>query len=248
MRYFIELSYNGRAYHGWQIQPNAITVQEVIEKALSKLLRQDITIVGAGRTDAGVHATQMFAHFDVNHSIDDQLAYRLNAFLPKDIAIHDIFRVTDEAHARFDALSRTYIYKVSQNKNVFSYDFAYALGNALDIDKMNEACDILYVYKDFKCFSKAHTDVKAYNCEIMSANWKSDDGQLFFTIKADRFLRNMVRAIVGTMINIGTGKLEVDDLHHIIKSKNRGEAGYSVPAHGLYLNKIEYPLSIRISN
>ncbi len=248
MRYFIVLSYNGSEYHGWQIQPNAITVQEVIEDAFTKLLRYDIAIVGAGRTDAGVHASQMVAHFDVSQPIDDNLIFKLNSFLPKDIAIHDIYNVTDEAHARFDALSRTYIYKIAQYKNVFNYDFAYALGNTLDLDKMNEACQILYTYNDFQCFSKVHTDVKTYHCTIMLASWTSIDGEIHFTIKADRFLRNMVRAIVGTMINIGLGKLEVNDLHHIIQSKNRGEAGYSVPAHGLYLTQIEYPKTIRPHN
>lgn len=246
MRYFIELSYNGKAYHGWQIQPNAISVQEVLEDALSKLLRSKISIMGAGRTDAGVHASQMFAHFDTDSLIEDRLVFKLNSFLPDDIAIYNIFQVSYEAHTRFDALSRTYIYKISQQKNVFNTEFTYALNNHLDIDAMNEACEILLKYKDFQCFSKVHTDVKTYNCSIMFAQWKCKDDQLLFTIKADRFLRNMVRAIVGTMVNIGLGKMDVENLHDIIKSKDRGEAGFSVPAHGLYLTKIEYPNSIYI--
>lgn len=240
LRYFIELSYNGKSYHGWQIQPNAITVQEVLEHALSTVLQSKISIMGAGRTDAGVHASQMFAHFDFDESLDDNLVFKLNSFLPDDIAVHAVFQVNDETHARFNALSRTYIYKISQKKNVFNSDFAYSLYNHLDIDAMNLACDILLEYNDFQCFSKAHTDVKTYYCKIMFAQWDYIEDQLVFTIKADRFLRNMVRAIVGTMVNIGLGKMKAEDLHSIIKSKNRSEAGFSVPAHGLYLTKIEY--------
>lgn len=246
MRYFIELSYNGKAYHGWQIQPNATTVQETIEKALSTLLGNPTPIVAAGRTDAGVHALQMFAHFDTQTKFDNsQLCYKLNAFLPKDIAIHDIFEVSPEAHARFDAISRSYIYRISTVKNVFSYDFAYQLKRDLDLDKMNLACQILYDYTDFKCFSKSKTDVKTYNCDIQYANWFKKEGELIFEITANRFLRNMVRAIVGTCVEIGLGKLQVEDMHHIIKSKDRGKAGYSVPGHGLYLSKIEYPKTLK---
>ncbi len=244
LRYFIELSYNGKAYHGWQIQPNAISVQQVIEEALSKILQSNISIMGAGRTDAGVHASQMYAHFDYDKTIDNNLVFKLNSFLPNDIAIHDVFQVKDETHARFDALSRTYIYKISQQKNVFNFDYAYTLNNNLDVDAMNEACNILLKYKDFQCFSKVHTDVKTYYCNIMFAEWTINGHELFFTIKADRFLRNMVRAIVGTMINIGLGKMNVENLHDVIKSKDRGKAGFSVPAHGLYLTKIEYPNTI----
>ena len=246
LRYFIELSYNGKAYHGWQIQPNAVTVQEVLENALSKLLRSSISVMGAGRTDAGVHASQMFVHFDTDNLVEDKLVFKLNSFLPNDIAIHKIFQVNDEAHTRFDALSRTYIYKISQQKSVFNYDFTYSFHHHLDMDAMNDACQILLEYKDFQCFSKVHTDVKTYHCNIMLAQWKCENDQLFFTIKADRFLRNMVRAIVGTMMNIGLGKMNIEDLHNIIKSKDRGKAGFSVPAHGLYLTKIEYPNTITI--
>jgi tRNA pseudouridine38-40 synthase len=245
LRYFIELSYNGKSYHGWQIQPNAISVQEVLEHSLSKLLNASISLMGAGRTDSGVHASQMFAHFDTNNLVDGNLVFKLNSFLPNDIAIHDIFQVNDDAHARFDALSRTYVYKISQQKNVFNSEFAYALHKDLDVDVMNKACRILSEYNDFQCFSKVHTDVKTYHCNIMLARWELKDDQLLFTIKADRFLRNMVRAIVGTMVNIGLGKVQVMDLHDIIKSKDRGEAGFSVPAHGLYLTKIEYPNTIK---
>ena len=245
LRYFIELSYNGKAYHGWQIQPNAISVQEVIENALSTILQNKISIMGAGRTDAGVHASQMFAHFDFDNRLDDNLVFKLNSFLPGDIAIHAISQVNDEAHARFDALSRTYMYKISTKKNVFNSDFAYSLYNNLDVEAMNLASSMLLKYNDFQCFSKVHTDVKTYHCTIKFAHWDYIEDQLIFTIKADRFLRNMVRAIVGTMVNIGLGKMKAEDLHDIIKSKDRSEAGFSVPAHGLYLTHIEYPNTIK---
>jgi len=247
LKYFIEFSYNGKAYHGWQNQPNAISVQEVLEQALSTLLQCDISVMGAGRTDAGVHASQMFAHFNVERDLDvEDLVYKLNSFLPKDIAISDVFLVQAEAHARFDALSRTYRYKIATSKNVFDYDFAYQLQLPLDIEVMNEACKILFQYKDFQCFSKSNTDVKTYNCVIKEAYWTKKSNELIFTITADRFLRNMVRAIVGTMVNIGLGKLRPEDLHDIISSKNRSKAGFSVPAHGLFLEEIKYPESIKI--
>ncbi len=247
MRYFIELSYNGKAYHGWQNQPNAISVQEVLEDALSALLKEKIVIIGAGRTDTGVHAKQMFAHFDTTiEFLLDKLKYKLNSFLPKDIAVHNIFKVIDEAHARFDAISREYIYRISLHKKVFSFNDSYYLKQELDVNKMNDAAKILFEYENFKCFSRSNTDVKTYNCNIKKAKWVFEDDELVFKIKADRFLRNMVRAIVGTMINIGTSKIEVDYLHDIIKSKDRSQAGASVPGHALYLNKIEYSKSIKI--
>jgi tRNA pseudouridine38-40 synthase len=246
LRYFIELSYNGKNYHGWQNQPNAISVQEVIEKALSTLLGGQISIMGAGRTDTGVHATQMFAHFDTDIDFEiSNLIFKLNSFLPDDVAIHDIFKVKPEMHARFYAISRTYLYKVTLKKNVFATDSAFYVKQALDLDKMNEASKILFHYKDFQCFSKSKTDVKTYNCDIIKAQWVLKDEMLHFEIQANRFLRNMVRAIVGTIINVGLGKISVDDLHDIIQSKNRSEAGFSVPAHGLYLTNIEYPEDIK---
>ncbi len=248
LRFFIELSYNGRAYHGWQNQPNAISVQEVLEKALSTILKAKISIMGAGRTDAGVHASQMFAHFDFDGEFQSKdLVYKLNSLLPKDIAVTSIFEVKPEMHARFYATSRTYNYKISTSKNVFDYDYAYLVHLPLNLEAMNEACKILFQYKDFQCFSKSNTDVKTYNCDIMEAFWEQKEHQLIFTIKADRFLRNMVRAIVGTMVNIGLGKLSPEDLHHIITSKNRSEAGFSVPAQGLYLEEIVYPETIKIN-
>ena len=247
LRYFIELSYNGGAYHGWQIQPKDISVQGVIENALSTLLKKSTSIVGAGRTDTGVHALQMFVHFDTDWNFDIQdLVFKLNAFLPKDIAIHNIFKVKANAHTRFDAISRTYLYRITLKKNVFTNDSVYYLKQYIDIDKMNKASKILFKYKDFQCFSKRNTDVKTYHCNIMEAEWICKNDELHFIIQANRFLRNMVRAIVGTMIGIGLGKIDVEDLHTIIKSKNRNEAGFSAPAHALYLTKIEYPKDIKI--
>ncbi|GAA4269824.1 tRNA pseudouridine(38-40) synthase TruA [Hyunsoonleella aestuarii] len=249
MRYFIELSYNGGLYHGWQNQPNALTVQETLEKGLSVLLDDSISIMGAGRTDAGVHAKQMFAHFDTEKTFNtSNLVFKLNSFLKEDIAIKRIFRVKDDAHARFDAISRTYLYRISLKKDVFGYKSAYYVKQNLDIDKMKKASKILLDYKDFQCFSKTNTDVKTYYCNIMRADLSLNGEELQFTIQADRFLRNMVRAIVGTLINIGLGKLEVLDMHSIIKSKNRSEAGFSVPAHGLYLIDVDYPVEIKYIN
>jgi len=245
LRYFLELSYNGKAYHGWQNQPNAISVQEVIEKALSTILKEKISIMGAGRTDTGVHAKQMFAHFDFDGDFEAQeLLYKLNYFLPKDVALHRIFPVKADAHTRFHAESRTYLYRIALQKNVFNFNEAYWVKPKLNIENMTAAANILLEYTDFQCFSKSNTDVKTYNCNIMAVHLEVVDHELHFTITADRFLRNMVRAIVGTLINVGLGKLEVADIHRIISSKSRSEAGYSVPAQGLYLTRIIYPESI----
>ena len=249
LRYFIELSYNGTNYHGWQNQPNAISVQEVLEKALSIILGETITVMGAGRTDAGVHAKQLFAHMDTDVAFKiDTLQYKLNSFLPNDVAIQSIFKVKPDAHARFHATSRAYVYRIALRKSPFNFDQTYFLKQSLDIDKLNQATKILFDYTDFQCFSKSNTDVHTYNCDIMEAKWEVVEDEIHFTIKADRFLRNMVRAIVGTLINIGIGKLEVNDMHTIIQSKNRSEAGYSVPAKGLYLIKVEYPDTIKLND
>lgn len=242
MRYFIKLAYKGTNYFGWQYQPDAISVQETLNKALSTLLKTNIDILGAGRTDSGVHAKEMFAHFDYETEIDTQkIVHKLNSFLPKDIAIFDLIKVHDDAHARFDATKRTYEYHIHTKKNAFESDDSWYYSLPLDVEKMNEACKILFEYTDFECFSKTHTDVNTFNCKIFEANWKQNEDKLVFTIAADRFLRNMVRAIVGTMINIGSGKVSLNDFRKIIESKNRSKAGFSVPAHGLYLTKIEYP-------
>ncbi len=245
MRYFVQFSYNGKAYHGWQNQPNAITVQQVLEKAFSTLLRTDVSLMGAGRTDTGVHAKQMFAHFVVDELADiEDLIYKLNSFLPEDIAVQEIFQVLPEAHARFDATERTYEYWVIQEKNPFYIDSAYHVKHSLDIEKMNEASSVLLDYKDFECFSKSNTDVHTYLCDIKEASWIRKGELLVFTITANRFLRNMVRAIVGTLLEVGTGKSTVADVKSIINSKDRSEAGYSVPAKGLYLTRIIYPNTI----
>ena len=242
MRYFIKLAYNGTHYHGWQSQPNAITVQESLEKALSLLFKTSIQLVGAGRTDSGVHATEMFAHFDFPDLLDsDFWVPKLNSYLPKDIVIYNILSVEADAHARFDATSRTYEYYINSFKDVFLNDQSWYHHHPLDIEKMNEAAAYLLNYSDFECFSKTNTDVFTYNCKISEAFWQKKDNQLFFTITADRFLRNMVRAIVGTLVNIGQGKMEVTQMKTIIESKNRSEAGFSAPAHGLYLTRIKYP-------
>ncbi len=241
MKYFIELAYKGTNYHGWQSQPDAISVQETLEKALSILLRNPIAIVGAGRTDAGVHAKQLFAHFDYEFEIEPaKLVHKLNSYLPKDIAILNLHKVLNDAHARFDATKRTYEYHIHTFKNAFESDDSWYYSLPLDIEKMNQACKILFEYTDFECFSKVHTDVNTFNCKIYEAHWQQNNDKLVFTISADRFLRNMVRAIVGTMVNVGLGKISVDDVQNIIESKDRNKAGFSVPAHGLYLTKVEY--------
>ncbi|GAA4112714.1 tRNA pseudouridine(38-40) synthase TruA [Aquimarina addita] len=248
MRYFLELSYNGASYHGWQRQPNAVSVQEVLENALSLLLRTDINTIGAGRTDAGVHARQIMVHFDFSSFLDtDQFIYKMNAFLPVDIAVQNVRLVKETAHARFDALSRSYQYLISCHKDPFSINSAYHVKKELDIDLMNEAAKLLLNYSNFKCFSKSKTNVKTYNCTITNAVWEQTGELLVFNISANRFLRNMVRAIVGTLIEIGTHKLNMDDLVRIVKSEDRSEAGYSVPAHGLYLTKVDYPKTIYLN-
>lgn len=242
MRYFLEFAYKGTHYHGWQYQPNAISVQETLNKALTTLFKKEIDLVGAGRTDTGVHAKQMFAHFDLEESIDIPFyIHKLNSFLPKDIAIVNIYLVHDDAHARFDAIKRTYEYHIHTKKDAFESDDSWYYQNELNIDKMNEACKILFNHSDFECFSKVNTDVNTFKCTIYEANWTQENSRLVFTISADRFLRNMVRAIVGTMVNIGLEKISVDHLTEIIESKDRNKAGFSVPAQGLYLTKVEYP-------
>jgi tRNA pseudouridine38-40 synthase len=232
LRYFIEFAYNGKEYFGFQIQPNAISIQETLDTSLSLVLRDKIEIVGAGRTDSGVHAKQMFAHFDSEHEIEiSSTIQKLNSFLPKDIAIFNIIEVQPDAHARFDATSRTYEYHITTFKDVFNADGSWKVHHDLDLDLMN----------DFECFSKIHTDVKTFNCKISEAHWQQNGNQIIFTITADRFLRNMVRAIVGTLINVGIHKTSLSDFRTIIESKNRNNAGFSVPAHGLYLTKVKYP-------
>ena len=246
MRYFIELSFNGKNYHGWQIQPNAVSVQETVTTALSTLLKNKITIMGAGRTDTGVHALQLFAHFDIDYKlVEDEMKQKLNAFLPDDIVINAIFLVNDDAHARFDATSRSYEYRIFLGRNPFLLDTTWQIyQQQLDIKKMNEAASILLEYTNFKCFSKSKTDVRTYDCKISKAVWVLNDSKLTFHITADRFLRNMVRAIVGTLIDVGLGKKTKEDIVDIIKSEDRSKAGLSVPPQGLFLSKVIYPKGI----
>lgn len=245
-RYFVELSYNGSAYHGWQRQPNAMSVQQALEEVLSKLIRERISLVGAGRTDTGVHARQMFAHFDTAQEIVNpkELAFLLNGFLKDDIAIKAIRRVQPTAHARFDATARDYQYHIATTKDPFHAPLHYYLKNKPDIDLMNQAAKILLLHEDFQCFSRSNTDVKTFLCNIKKAEWQQEDDYLVFYICANRFLRNMVRAIVGTLLEIGFKKRKVEDIEMVIKSKDRGKAGFSAPAHGLYLSRIEYPQNI----
>ncbi len=246
LRYFIELSYNGASFHGWQIQPNANSVQETIEKALSLILRTSISIVGAGRTDAGVHAKFMTAHFDTEVIfVPKDLTHKLNSLLKEPIAIYKIYVVQSEAHARFDAHRRAYEYRVITRKNPFENSYAYLVNQSLDVVKMNEAAALLLKYKNFKCFSKSNTDVKTYNCDLFRSEWILEENHLLvFHIAANRFLRNMVRAVVGTLLEVGLGKLDIKDIDRILQSEDRGEAGYSVPAKGLYLTEVVYPESV----
>jgi tRNA pseudouridine38-40 synthase len=241
LRYFIKLAYNGTNYHGWQVQPNASSVQETLNNALSVILNSDINSMGAGRTDTGVHAKEMFAHFDYTPTLEiESTLHKLNSYLPKDIAIYDIIPVHQDAHARFDAKKRTYQYHISSVKDVFSQEECWYYHQNLEVELMNQAAKILLSHTDFQCFSKVNTDVNTFNCTIYEAYWKQENNQLIFTISADRFLRNMVRAIVGTLVNVGLHKITLADFNSIIENKNRSEAGFSVPAQGLFLTKIEY--------
>ena len=245
-RYFIYFSYDGAAYHGWQVQPNAITVQQVLEEALAKLVRQPVPLVGAGRTDAGVNAACMVAHGDFPAELDTrQLVYKLNKILPPDIAVSDVRRVKDDAHARFDALSRRYNYRVVTAKSPFARKYACRVMPGIDFDAMNRAANVLYEYSDFTSFSKLHTDVKTNNCKVTFAQWRQvGECEWVFEIEADRFLRNMVRAIVGTLLLVGRGKMTLDGFRAVIENKARGEAGDSAMGEALFLVDVKYPDTI----
>lgn len=243
-RYFIFMSYKGTAYHGWQIQPGAPTVQAVIEKSLSLILGENIAVTGAGRTDTGVHASFYCAHFDTEKADledDNRFIFKLNRILPDDIAVNTVKKVYEGSNARYSAISRTYKYYVSRKKDPFTDWSSWYLHGHLGIDSMNEACRLLLSHSDFTTFSKLHSGSKTNICKVYSALWEEDGDQLVFTIKADRFLRNMVRAIVGTMADIGFGKMSPGEFDEIIQAKNRGLAGMSAPAKGLFLTDIEYP-------
>ncbi len=242
-RYFIYLAYDGTSYHGWQVQPNGISVQECLAKALSTLLRQPIEVVGAGRTDAGVHARLMVAHFDSPQALNEVfMTDKLNRILPPDIAVYRLRAVKEKAHARFDATSRTYRYYITTAKMPFGRHYRCRLYSEPDFDRMNEAARTLFDYTDFTSFSKLHTDVKTNNCRIMQAHWdRLDKATWVFTIQADRFLRNMVRAVVGTLLEVGRGKLSVEGFRQVIERKDRCLAGTSVPGCALFLEDITYP-------
>ena len=246
MRFFIELSYKGTNYHGWQVQPNANTVQAEINKALSLILNTKIEVAGAGRTDAGVHAKQMFAHFDCDKEFDFHITIiKLNSFLANDIAVRSFFKVKNEASSRFDALSRIYHYNIVQYKSPFKKR-AYFVHKLLDVKQMNLACQYLLGKQDFTSFSKANTQTFTNNCNVMLASWQWQGDELIFKIKADRFLRNMVRAIVGTLLEVGVGKIKAEQVKEIIAQNDRSMAGTSVPANSLFLFEIEYPKDIFI--
>lgn len=242
MRYFIHLAYKGTKYHGWQIQPNAITIQEILQINLSLLLKKETEIIGAGRTDTGVHARFFIAHFDSSIEIDtNKICLALNRIIPNDIAIYSIFNVAEDAHSRFSAISRTYKYYISKIKDPFTLETASYVWGTLDIEMMNKASNVLFEYRDFTSFSKLHTETATNNCIITKAEWSIDENQkLVFTISADRFLRNMVRAIVGTMLEVGRGKISLNDFRLIIESKNRSNAGMSASPEGLFLVDIKY--------
>lgn len=243
-RYFIYFQYQGTHYHGWQIQPNAIAVQEVFEAAMATFFQKKIELVAAGRTDTGVHAREMVAHFDLDEKLDEQDAqFHLNHLLPKDIAVLNIRVVKPEFHARFDATSRTYHYYISSKKSAFQSEFTYYYHRPLNFEKMNEAAQLLIGEKDFACFSKSKTQTYTNNCNITKAYWKEEEGNLVFKISANRFLRNMVRSIVGTLMEVGEGKRTVESISNLIASKDRKNAGVSVPASGLFLSKVKYPES-----
>ncbi|MDE6022253.1 MAG: tRNA pseudouridine(38-40) synthase TruA [Muribaculaceae bacterium] len=242
-RYFIRLSYRGAPFHGWQVQPNAISVQGEVENALSTVLRVPVSIVGAGRTDTGVNARTMYAHFDLDDVLPDigKLLVSLNRLVGKDIAIHDIFKVADDAHARFDAVERTYKYFVSFEKTPFFYPLSWHCPHGLDLEKMNEAASILLNVEDFTSFAKLHSDTKTNICKVTMAEWTMEENKMaVFTISADRFLRNMVRAVVGTLVDVGRGKMTLDEFKKVIERKDRCAAGQSMPGEALFLWDIKY--------
>lgn len=245
MRYFIHLAYNGAPFFGWQIQPSHVSVQEVLENCLSKILHHErIPITGCGRTDTGVHASSYYAHFDTEKQLSPsdckRLADQMNNFLPKEIVIFSIFAVNDSAHARFDAQSRTYQYFVSTKKDPFRFSQRLFAFRKLDVEMMNQAALLLLGTQDFTSFSKVHTQVNNFICDVTEAVWREENGELVFTISANRFLRNMVRAVVGTLLDVGWHKIKVEDFENIIRQKNRCDAGTSVTAAALFLTDVRY--------
>jgi tRNA pseudouridine38-40 synthase len=247
LRYFFEISYKGTAYHGWQRQRNALSIQEVVENALSTIFQSDIAVTGSGRTDTGVHCEQQFFHVDLEQPIEEvALMRRLNAFLPGDISIGSIRKVRDDAHARFDAVKRKYTYRISRRKNPFLKDLCYHFYLPLDVDKMNLAASRLLLHDDFQSFSKVKTDTFTYLCDISLAEWTEENEMLVFYVSANRFLRGMVRALVGTLLDVGQGNISLETFDSIIASKDRKQAGRAAPPQGLFLTEVTYPKDIFI--
>ncbi|MFD2513908.1 tRNA pseudouridine(38-40) synthase TruA [Pontibacter locisalis] len=245
MRYFLEIAYDGTRFHGWQVQPNALSVQEVLDDCLSKVLRESVTTTGSGRTDTGVHASQQFAHFDSEQQLDPQhILFRLNRILPADIAAANLYSVTDEAHARYYAFARTYHYYITLRKDPFKRQHAWYHSRPLDTDKMNEAAEQLLRHEDFTTFSKVKGDTKHYRCNMYEAVWQQKGDVLLFTVRANRFLRGMVRLVVGTLVDVGRGKLTVQEFEQVIASKDRSRSSAAAPSEGLFLAKVEYPEQI----
>lgn len=241
MRYFIELAYRGTAYHGWQVQPNAPSVQAEVNRALHTLLRYPVETVGSGRTDTGVHAEQQFVHLDTDVPLVNAHVYPLNALLPKDIVVKGIFPVADAAHARFDAISRSYQYRILYHKNPFREGLFYLYYRSVSVSLLHEAAAVLPSYSDFQSFSKVHTEVDHFRCTLHEARWEESEHGLVFHVTANRFLRGMVRALVGTLLSVGEGKLSVTQFEEVIRSKDRKRAGRAVPPEGLFLTKVDYP-------
>lgn len=245
VRFFLDIAYKGTRYHGWQVQSNARTVQAEINKALSKLLQVETTCVGSGRTDTGVHARQQIAHFDADLPMPAaKFQHRLNSLLPKHISINEISQVTDDAHARFDALSRTYHYHIHQHKDPFLTEMSYLFTLSLDVSAIQSGISILKNWRNFQAFSKVHTEVSHFDCEIYDIDWKVSNGQHLFSVRANRFLRGMVRAMVGTLLELGLHRLTTTQLIDILQSRDRSSAGRSVPPEGLYLTAITYPETV----
>jgi tRNA pseudouridine38-40 synthase len=245
VRYFFEISYNGKNYNGWQSQKNGVGIQSVVEEAMSTLLQTPIEIVASGRTDAGVHCEQQFFHTDIARLFDEGfLRQKLNSFLPADIAIRSIRKVNSDASARYDAIERSYRYQITRTKNPFLTGYAWHYFKEMDIGTMNTAAALLHGEQDFECFSKVHTDVNHFVCDIKRAEWYQKGEMVTFSISANRFLRGMVRAVVGTLLDVGSGKITVSEFEKIIKSKDRKKAGANVPPYGLYLEKVRYQDSI----
>ena len=242
-RYLLAFSYDGGSFHGYQIQPNATTVQSVLQDKLSLLLGSSLEIVGSSRTDAGVHAHQQFAHFDLpeGKKVKENWVFRLNRMLPESLAVQGIYEVAEDFHARFAALSRTYEYRISPSKSPFNSAYAYRFGVDLDVAAMNEAASLFFQHTDYQCFSKVKTEVATFECTIMQASWEWRGEELVFTIQGNRFLRGMIRGLVGTMLQVGRGQKRIEDFHAIIRSKNEQNVDFSTPAHGLYLSEIKYP-------